>query len=156
MSDALGAAQVPGVVGIHHVAIVVRDLDESLEFWTGTLGATLELRAAVPDFGVEAACIEWSGAAGAAGLPHGSLYELLAPLDEKGGIARFLATNGPGIHHVAWAVTDIDEALASLAGAGVRLIDETPRPGLHGSPVAFVHPKSMGGVLVELVQVPAA
>ena len=147
--------QLPGVIGIHHVAIAVPDLDEALAFWMGTMGGTLELRAAVPDFGVEAACIEWPGASGAA-LPHGSDYELLAPLDETGGVARFLAANGPGIHHVAWAVADVEAALAALARAGARLIDETPRPGLHGSPVAFVHPKSMGGVLVELVEVAAA
>ncbi len=148
--------EIPGVVGIHHVAIAVRDLDESLAFWTGMLGATLELRAAVPEFGVDAACLEWAGAAGAPGLPHGTLYELLAPLDDTSGVARFLDSNGPGIHHVAWAVTDVPDALAALARAGARLIDETPRLGLHGTPVAFVHPKSMGGVLVELVQVPPA
>ncbi len=148
--------EIPGVVGIHHIAIAVRDLDESLAFWTGMLGATLELRAAVPEFGVDAACIEWPGAAGAPGLPHGTLYELLAPLDDTSGVARFLEASGPGIHHVAWAVADVPDALAALARAGARLIDETPRLGLHGTPVAFVHPKSMGGVLVELVQVPPA
>lgn len=148
---------VPGVVGIHHVAIAVRDLDESLAFWTGTLGATLELRAAVPEFGVDAACIEWAGAAGApGGLSHGTLFELLAPLDGESGVARFLDRNGPGIHHVAWAVEDVTLALDALARAGARLIDAEPRIGLHGTPVAFVHPKSMGGVLVELVQVPRA
>lgn len=148
--------QVPGVVGIHHVAIAVTDLDESLAFWTGTLGATLELRAAVPEFGVEAACIEWAGATGAAGLPHGTVYELLAPLDDSSGVARFLASSGPGIHHVAWAVADVEASLAALARTGARLIDETPRTGLHGTPVAFVHPRSMGGVLVELVEVPGS
>lgn len=148
--------EIPGVVGIHHVAIAVRDLDESLAFWTGTLGARLELRAVVPEFGVDAACIQWSGAAGAPGLPQGTLYELLAPLDESSGVARFLDSNGPGIHHVAWAVVDVTAALAALSRAGARIIDETPRPGLHGEPVAFVHPKSMGGVLVELVEVPPA
>lgn len=149
-------ADVPGVVGLHHVAIVVEDLDAALEFWLGTMGGQLELRAEVPQFGVDAACIEWTGARGAGQLPHGTVYELLAPTDPAGGIARFLATNGPGIHHVAWAVTDVQAALDALARAGARLIDEVPRPGLHGSPVAFVHPKSMGGVLVELVEVPAA
>lgn len=148
---------VPGVVGIHHVAIAVRDLDEALAFWTGTLGATLELRAAVPAFGVDAACIEWAGAAGApGGLAHGTLFELLAPLDEESGVARFLESKGPGIHHVAWAVADVAVALEALTRAGARLIDEEPRIGLHGTPVAFVHPRSMGGVLVELVQVPRA
>ncbi len=146
---------IPGVVGIHHVAIAVENLDASLEFWMTTFGATLELRAAVPEFGVDAACIEWAGAPGPPGLPHGTLYELLAPLDDTSGVARFLASNGPGIHHVAWAVTDVRAALDVLARAGARLLDEEPRLGLHGSPVAFVHPKSMGGVLVELVEVPA-
>ena len=111
----------------------------------------------MPEFGVDAACIEWAGAAGApGGLSHGTLFELLAPLDDSSGVARFLEAKGPGIHHVAWAVEDVTAALDALTRAGARLIDETPRLGLHGTPVAFVHPKSMGGVLVELVQVPPA
>jgi len=144
-----------GVVGIHHVAMAVDDLDAAIEHWTGTLGATIELRAKVPEFGVEAVSLEWAGAAGGAGsaLPHGTLLELVAPLDDSGGIARFVQTNGPGLHHVAWAVPDVAAALDALARAGARLIDETPRDGLHGSPVAFVHPRSMGGLLVELVEV---
>jgi methylmalonyl-CoA epimerase len=141
-------AGIPGIVGIHHVAIAVPELDAALAFWTGTLGGTLELRAEVPAFGVEAACIEWPG--------QPTVYELLAPLDDSSGVARFLEAKGPGMHHVAWGVADIAEALAALTRAGARLIDEVPRPGLHGSPVAFVHPRSMGGVLVELVEVPAA
>ncbi|MCW2927084.1 MAG: methylmalonyl-CoA epimerase, partial [Thermoleophilia bacterium] len=74
---------------------------------------------------------------------------------EASGVARFLERRGAGMHHVAWAVTDVAAALDHLARAGARLIDATPRPGLHGTPVAFVHPASMGGVLTELVEVPA-
>src|SRR5690606_25437214 len=96
--------------------------------------------------GVEAASIEWSS---------GSLLELVAPHGAGSGVARFLESRGAGMHHVAWAVTDIRAALAALAAGGARLIDSEPRPGLHGTPVAFVHPRSMGGVLVELVEVAA-
>jgi methylmalonyl-CoA/ethylmalonyl-CoA epimerase len=137
---------VPGVVGIHHVALAVADLDAAVDRWTRQLGADLELRAVVESQGVEAASLEWGS---------GSLLELIAPWGEDSGLQRFLDSRGEGMHHVAWAVTDIDAALQALARAGARLIDETARPGLHGTPVAFVHPRSMGGVLVELVQVHA-
>lgn len=138
---------VPGVVGIHHVAFAVADLDAAVDRWTRQLGAELELRAVVEQQGVEAASLQWGS---------GSLLELVAPWGEGSGLQRFLDSRGEGMHHVAWAVTDVEAALASLAHAGARLIDEVPRPGLHGTPVAFVHPRSMGGVLVELVEVPRA
>ncbi len=148
----------PGVIGIHHVAFAVADLDAALAFWTGTFDARLELRAVVADQGVEAASLQWHGAGGGpAGLEHGTLLELVAPVrgapGEDSGVARFLERRGAGMHHVAWAVTDVAESLDALARAGAKLIDTHPRIGLHGTPVAFVHPIATGGVLVELVQV---
>jgi methylmalonyl-CoA/ethylmalonyl-CoA epimerase len=138
---------VPGVVGIHHVAFAVADLDAALAHWQ-SLGAALELRAVVEQQGVEAATLEWPG--------QPTLLELVAPHGESSGVRRFLDSRGEGMHHVAWAVRDVAAALDVLARAGARVIDEVPRPGLHGTPVAFVHPRSMGGVLVELVEVPGA
>lgn len=141
----------PGVVGIHHVAFAVADLDAAVERWL-SFGAQLELRAVVAGQGVEAASLEWHG-----GGP--TLLELVAPAPGEAGegssVARFLERSGEGMHHVAWAVRDVADGIASLTRAGARVIDETPRPGLHGTPVAFVHPRSTGGVLVELVEVPA-
>lgn len=139
---------VPGVVGIHHVAFAVADLDGAVDRWTRQLGAELEHRAVVEEQGVEAASLQWP--------PGGALLELVAPWGEASGVERFLAKRGEGMHHVAWGVADIAAALVALARAGATLIDEEPRIGLHGTPVAFVHPRSMGGVLVELVEVPAA
>ena len=145
MSEPVELEAVPGIVGIHHVALAVADLDAAVDRWTRQLGAELELRAVVESQGVEAASLEWGS---------GSLLELVAPWGEGSGVQRFLDARGEGIHHVAWAVEDVAVALESLARAGARLIDEQPRPGLHGTPVAFIHPRSMGGVLVELVEVP--
>jgi len=81
--------------------------------------------------------------------------ELLEPRSDDHTVARFLAARGPGLHHVSFATADLPAALAAAAAAGVRLIDETPRPGAHGSQVAFLHPRSLGGVLVELCQAAA-
>jgi methylmalonyl-CoA/ethylmalonyl-CoA epimerase len=145
MSD---APALPGVVGIHHVALAVADLDAAIGRWL-SFGAHLELRAVVADQGVDAASLEWPG-----GGP--TLLELIAPLDESSGVARFIDRRGEGMHHVAWAVADVRACLDHLARAGARVIDDEPRPGLHGTPVAFVHPSSTGGVLTELVEVPAA
>lgn len=145
MSD---VSDIPGVIGMHHVALAVADLDLALVHWVGALGARLELRAVVESQGVEAASLEW---------PRGSLLELVAPapgpLGEGSGIARFLERRGAGLHHVAWEVRSVAAALAALHTRGVRVIDDEPRPGLHGTPVAFLHPSSMDGVLVELVEV---
>lgn len=143
----MASALPEGVVGIHHVALAVRDLDASVAHWTGTMGARVELRAVVADQGVEAVSLEW---------PAGSLLELVAPAGPDSGVQRFLDSRGEGMHHVAWSVRDVASCLDALARAGARVIDEQPRVGLHGTPVAFVHPASMGGVLVELVEVPGA
>lgn len=148
----------PGVVGLHHVALAVADLDAAIELWTGTFGARVALRDVVEVQGVEAAALAWDGAAGGApGLPHGTELELVAPAPgeagARSGVARFLEMRGAGLHHVAWAVDDVATSLAAAVALGMRAIDSAPRPGLHGTPVAFLHPRSAGGVLVELVQV---
>jgi methylmalonyl-CoA epimerase len=146
----------PVVRGLHHVALAVADLDAAIELWTGAFGAEVELRAQVEVQGVDAATLMWRDAGGAPGLPHGTLLELVAPLTSESGIARFLDKRGAGMHHIAYAVDDVAAALAACVDAGLRVIDAEPRPGLHGTPVAFIHPASFGGTLVELVEVPAA
>ena len=127
--------------GIHHLGVAVEDLDEALSTYERLFGARLEHRATVPDQGVEAATVR---------VGEGRI-ELLEPLDEDTPVGRFLAKRGPGMHHVAYEVADVSAAVASLAEAGAELIDATPRPGLFGLQVAFVHPDSVHGVLAEVV-----
>lgn len=126
---------------VDHVAMVVPDLDAALEAYARLLGATVELRETLEAQGVEAAMLR----AGDARL------ELICPLDGESGVARFLATRGPGMHHLALEVPDVATALDELESAGARLVDSEPRRGLGGHEVAFVHPESLHGVLVEVV-----
>ncbi len=126
---------------IDHVGIVVHDLDDALATYCGTLGFRLLERLDAPDHGVEIAFLD----AGS------STIELLSPTDNESGTARFLARRGEGSHHVCLAVPDIALALDELRGRGVRLVDETPRRGVHGL-VAFVHPQAAHGVMIELLQ----
>jgi len=126
---------------IDHVAMVVPDLDAALGVYERLLGATVENRETLEAQGVEAAMLR----AGDARL------ELICPLDQESGVARFLAARGPGMHHVALQVEDVTAALDELESAGARLIDSRPRRGLGGHEVAFVHPESLHGVLVEVV-----
>ena len=127
---------------IDHTGIAVANLDESLRFYNDVLGVPLAHRETLEAQGVEAALLD-------VGDGH---VELIAPLGPDSGVARFIARRGPGLHHVAYRVDDIDAALASLSAAGVRLIDERPRTGIRGSRVAFLHPSSAGGVLTEIVE----
>ena len=127
---------------LDHVAIVVKDLDAALELYTKTLGFSQVYREIVADQGVEAAGVR-SGDA---------VIELLLPLSEDSPIARFRGDAATKLHHTAYRVTDIRAELARLAAAGVRLIDAEPRRGAHGNTIAFLHPKSTGGVLIELCQ----
>jgi methylmalonyl-CoA epimerase len=129
------------VRGIHHLGVAVADLDEALETYRRLFGATLEHRSTVTDHGVDAMSL----------LVGGSRIELVAPTDDDSPVARFLASRGPGMHHVAYAVDDVGAALAALAAAGAQLIDEAPRRGLFGLEVAFVHPDAVHGVLTEVV-----
>jgi methylmalonyl-CoA epimerase len=127
---------------IDHVGIAVDDIEASLAVYRDLLGMPLVHRETVPEQGVDAALLD-------VGDGH---IELLQPLGEDTAVGKFLAKRGPGLHHVAYRVSDIDQALSALAQAGARLIDETPRTGIRGSRVAFVHPASTGGVLTEIVQ----
>jgi methylmalonyl-CoA epimerase len=129
------------VRGIHHLGIAVDDLDEALDTYARLFGAQLEHRATVPDQGVEAAAV----------LVGESRVELLAPTGDDTPVGKFLSTRGPGMHHVAYEVDDLRAALSSLTEEGVELIDATPREGLFGLEVAFLHPDSVHGVLAEVV-----
>jgi methylmalonyl-CoA/ethylmalonyl-CoA epimerase len=129
------------VRGIHHVAVAVRDLDEAIATYGRLFGAELEHRDTVSEQGVEAAAV----------LVGESRIELLAATDEDTPVGRFLARRGPGMHHVAYEVDDIEAQLAALDEQGVELIDHEPRRGLYGMQVAFVNPDSIDGVLAELV-----
>jgi methylmalonyl-CoA epimerase len=127
--------------GIHHVGVAVDDLDAAIDRYRSLFGATVEHRARVEDQGVEAASLRVGR----------SRVELLAPLGPDTPVGRFLAKRGPGMHHVAFEVDDVGAELARLVAAGAELIDESPRRGLFGLEVAFVHPEATGGVLAEFV-----
>jgi methylmalonyl-CoA/ethylmalonyl-CoA epimerase len=127
--------------GIHHLGVAVQDLDVAVDTYTRLFGGEVEHRATVEEQGVEAAAV----------LVGDGRVELLAALGEDTPVGRFLASRGPGMHHVAYEVADIDAALAELAEDGAELIDEEPREGLFGLEVAFVHPDSVHGVLSEVV-----
>ena len=127
---------------IDHVGVAVEDLDAALAFYGTVLGMPLVHRETVVEQGVEALLLD-------VGESH---VELLAPLGPDTPVGKFLAKKGAGLHHVAYGVGDIDATLETLKASGVRLIDETPRTGIRGSRVAFVHPASTGGVLTEIVQ----
>lgn len=127
--------------GIHHLAVAVRDLDEAIETYGRLFGAELEHRDTVSEQGVEAAAV----------LVGSSRIELLAATDEDTPVGRFLARRGPGMHHVAYEVDDLEAQLDRLDAEGVDLIDRSPRRGLYGMRVAFLDPGSVDGVLAELV-----
>ena len=129
--------------GIHHLGVAVQDLDEALETYVRLFGAELEHRGLIEDQGVEAAAV----------LVGSGRVELLAPLDEETPVGKFLASRGPGMHHVAYEVDDVRSELGRLSAAGAALIDEEPRVGLFGLQVAFVHPDAVHGVLTEVVSV---
>jgi methylmalonyl-CoA/ethylmalonyl-CoA epimerase len=127
---------------IDHIAIVVDDIDTALGFWRDTLGLDLSHVADVPE-----------QQSAVAFLPAGdSQVELVKPTTESSGVARFLSKRGPGIHHICFEVDDIASTLRMLKSRGVRLIDETPKVSAGGKQMAFIHPGSTHGVLVELYQ----
>jgi methylmalonyl-CoA/ethylmalonyl-CoA epimerase len=127
---------------LHHVGVAVADLDEAIQLYTSVFGAELTHRASSDKDGLAAAFLR----AGEAEI------ELLAALREDTPVGKFVASRGPGLHHIAVAVGDIDKAMADARAEGLELIDQEPRIGLHGTRIAFVHPKSVGGVLTELVE----
>jgi methylmalonyl-CoA/ethylmalonyl-CoA epimerase len=127
--------------GIHHLGVAVEDLDAAVATYEQLFGARLEHRDTVPDQGVEAASLRVGE----------SRVELLAALGDETPVGKFLAKRGPGMHHVAYEVSDLRSSLVELSERGAELIDEEPRPGLFGLQVAFVHPDAVHGVLSELV-----
>ena len=127
---------------IDHIGVAVTDLDAAIELYRSRFDMREQHRETVEEQGVEAVLLE-------VGDGH---VELLKPLSDDTAVGKFLASRGPGLHHVAYAVDDIDATLGRLREADVRLIDEQPRRGIRDSRVAFLHPKATGGVLTELVE----
>lgn len=130
--------------GLHHVAIAVKSLAEARPAYELALGLVATEPEFVPDQRVNVLVL-YAGA---------QRIELVEPASPDSPITKFLEKTGGGIHHLAWKVEDVAQAIAHLKSHGVRMIDEAPRPGAHGTRIAFVHPKSTGGVLMELVQEP--
>jgi len=127
---------------INHVAIVVSDIDEALGFWRDALGLKVVHVQDVPE---QESLVAF--------LPTGeSKVELVEPTTNTSGVARYIEKHGPGMHHICFEVDDIEETLAGLKGKGVQLINEEPVVGVGGKKLAFIHPKSTGGVLVELYE----
>jgi methylmalonyl-CoA epimerase len=127
---------------IDHVGVAVDDLEASISLYEGGCGMPRVHREVITEQGVEAVLLD-------VGDGH---VELLSPLGEDTPVGKFLARKGPGLHHVAYAVADIDATLEKLTAGGTELIDERPRTGIRGSRVAFLHPRSTGGVLTEIVE----
>lgn len=131
------------VYNIHHVAIAVEDLDKAVADYESRYNVSPISRETIEDQGVSEAMIPMGG----------SHIQLLQPLTPESPVGKFLSRNGEGMHHIAFAVHNIEEALAHLKSTGATLIDETPRIGGGGHRIAFVHPKEFAGTLVELVEV---
>jgi methylmalonyl-CoA/ethylmalonyl-CoA epimerase len=127
---------------IDHTGVAVEDIDAALELYEGSFGMPLVHRETVTEQGVEAVLLD-------IGDGH---VELLRPLGPDTPVGKFMAKHGAGLHHVAYAVDDIDATLEKLAAAGVKLIDQEPRIGIRGSRVAFLHPRATGAVLTEIVE----
>lgn len=127
--------------GIHHLGVAVPDLEEAIATYETLFGARLERRDSLDDQGVDAASL----------FVGESRVELVAPTGDDTYVGRFLAKRGPGMHHLALETDDVEAALRELAASGAQLIDETPRRGLFGLEVAFVHPNAVHGVLTEVV-----
>jgi methylmalonyl-CoA/ethylmalonyl-CoA epimerase len=129
---------------VDHVGIAVHDLDASIAFYERVFGVEFTYRHKVDDQGVEEAM----------GQVGESWIQLLMPLGPDTPVGKFLASKGEGVHHIGYGVKDVKAALAECGDAGLKLIDHAPRPGSRGASIAFIHPKSVGGVLTELVQEP--
>ncbi len=129
---------------IDHIGVAVEDLDSAIESYSKQLGMPIQHRETVSEQGVEAVLL-------GVGESH---VELLTPLGPDTPVGKYLAKRGPGIHHIAYRVDDIETEIEKLKAAGMKMIDESPRQGICDTKVAFVHPGSVGGVLTELVQPP--
>ena len=127
---------------VDHIGFAVRNIDDAVAFYSEKFGVAEWDRIEVPERHTSVA-VAWIG---------GQMLELIAPSSEQAAFAKYLAEKGPGMHHMAYRVDDIAAALAECKARGVQLIDEVARPGIHNTLVAFLHPKSCMGVLVELVQ----
>ena len=127
---------------IDHIGVAVEDLDAAIDLYRGSFDMKEQRRETIEEQGVEAVLLE-------VGEGH---VELLRPLGPDTNVGKFIERNGPGMHHVAYATDDIDQTLGAIREAGLRLIDEEPRIGIGGARIAFLHPKSTGGVLTELVE----
>ena len=127
---------------IDHIGVAVEDIDAAIELYRDSFGMELAHRETVESQGVEAVLLD---------VGDGNV-ELLRPLGPDTAVGKFLARKGEGLHHVAYAVDDIDAALTQIAAAGIQLIDSEPRTGIRDSRVAFLHPRSTGGVLTEIVE----
>ena len=127
---------------INHIGIAVKSLDETIPFYRDNLGMALAGIEEVAEQRVRVAMLKVGE----------SMIELLEPTSEESPVAKFIEKNGPGIHHIAYEVADIESAIAALLADGARMIDEKPRHGAHGARIAFIHPKSSNGVLTELCQ----
>ena len=139
----------PLFLALDHVGIAVPDLDEALAWYAATFGLEVVHEETNDDQGVREAMV-------AVGADGGTLLQLLAPLDEHSAIARFLDRSGPGLQQLAYRVADVELAAEVLRARGVRVLYDEPRRGTAGSRINFLHPKDCGGVLVELVEPPAA
>lgn len=134
------------IKGINHIAVIVPELQSALPFWRDALGLPLAGTESVPSEGVDTAFLPVGG----------SNIELIQPTVADSGVARYLEKRGPGMHHICFEVDDISATMQSLRDLGIQLINEEPQTGHGGRLYAFVHPKSTGGVLVELYQMPGA
>jgi methylmalonyl-CoA/ethylmalonyl-CoA epimerase len=137
----------PLLTRIDHVGIACHDLEASIGFYEASFGLTVVGRETNEQQGVREAMLHVADAPGG-----GSYLQLLEPLAADTPVGKFLASRGEGVHHIGYGVVDVAAALAELSGAGIRLVDERPRHGSLGASIAFLHPKSVGGVLTELVQ----
>ncbi len=132
------------IQSLYHIAIAVRDIEEKEKLYEQCLGLRVTHREVVEEQGVRATMLEPEGG--------GTAIELLEPLGEDSPISKFLAKRGEGIHHICFWVDDIEAALDKVKEKGLAVIDETPRKGAHYTRVAFIHPRSTGGVLIELAE----
>ena len=142
---------VPGVIGLDHVAIAVDDLEAAVTQHTEALGLTVVHRETNAEQGVREVMLRAAGA----GTGPGTQLQLVAALDEHSPVHRFLTRRGPGLHHLAYAVRDVSSASEVLLRRGLRLLYDAPRAGTRGSLINFVHPEDTGGVLIELVETAA-
>lgn len=134
------------MVSVNHIAIAVRNIEEAEKLYETALGLKVSHREVVEEQGVRASMLQTSAG--------DTRIELLEPIGENSPIFKFLEKKGEGIHHICFKVDDIESALERLKNQGIKLINDAPRPGVDGTKVAFLHPKALNGVLIELVELP--